>query len=71
MRKSPVNLATALILDSAKVLLQYDVIGEIPNERLVIKKRKEKSHFRLRRVNGAWKIIDPNELKLAQFGAIL
>lgn len=49
--------------DSAKVLLQYDVIGEISSEELVITKKEEKSHFRLRRVNGTWKIIDPNNLR--------
>lgn len=49
--------------DTAEVLLQYHIIGEIPGEELVIKKRTEKSRFRLRRVNGAWKIIDPNNLR--------
>ncbi len=49
--------------DSAAVLLQYDVIGEIPGEELVMTKRKEKSHFRLTQVNGTWKIIDPNNLR--------
>ena len=49
--------------ETAKVLLQYDVIGEIPGEELVVRKMKEKTRFRLRRVDGAWKIVDPNNLR--------
>jgi hypothetical protein len=49
--------------DAGEVLLRYDVIGEIPGAaELVIKKRKEETRFRLRRINGMWKIIDPNDL---------
>jgi len=49
--------------DTGEVLLRYDVIGEIPGAaELVINKRKEETRFRLRRIDGMWKIIDPNNL---------
>lgn len=49
--------------NTAEVLLRYDVIGEIGCCELVIMKKKEETRFRLRRINGAWKIIDPNNLQ--------
>lgn len=56
-------LSVSSCSDSGEVLLRYDVIGEIPGAaELVVNRQKEEVRFRLRKVGGRWKIIDPNNL---------
>jgi hypothetical protein len=50
--------------DTAQVLVRYDVIGEIPGAaKLLLEDKQEESLFQLKRTGGAWKIVDPNNLR--------